>query len=40
LITNNEDIENSDHHFFILKGTEKWEKTKALVDGINTNNVL
>ena len=40
LITNNEDIENSDHHIMILKGTEKWEKIKALVDGINTNKIL
>ncbi len=40
LITNNEDIENSDHHIMILKGTEKWEKIKALVDEINTNKIL
>jgi hypothetical protein len=39
-IDRNEDIENSDHYIMILIGTEKWEKIKELVEGINTNKIL
>jgi GTPase Era involved in 16S rRNA processing len=40
LITSNKDIENSEHHIMILKGTEKWEKIKSLVDEINPNKIF
>ncbi len=40
LITNNEDIRNSDHHIIISKGTEKWERIKSLVVEINRNEIL
>lgn len=39
-IEKNEDIENSNLHFIILKGTEKWERIKTLVDELNSNKML
>jgi hypothetical protein len=39
-ITNNKDIENSNHHIIISKNTDKWKKIKTLVDEINTNIIL
>jgi hypothetical protein len=40
LITNNEDIRNSNHHVIFSKGTEKWIRIKELVDEINTNKIF
>ncbi len=40
LITNNGDIENSEHHVIISKDTEKWKRIKMLVDEIKENKLL